>query len=64
MQPYKTHTPLGKKDTLGKGAKGTKAVGMPVKSKKEAKKSKMLPRVAPKGKYKVGKFSNGVGVGP
>ena len=26
--------------------------------------SKVLPRVAPKGKYKVGKFSNGVGVGP
>lgn len=49
-QPYKTKTPLGKKKNLAQQPK---------------KKSKMLPRVAPKnGKYKVGKFSNGVGVGP
>jgi hypothetical protein len=57
MQPYKSSIKTGKKDTLGKGAKGTAAKKMP--------KGKMLPRVAPKkGKFKVGKFSNGVGVGP
>ena len=35
-----------------------------MKIKKVLPKKKMLPRVAPKTKFKVGKFSNGVGVGP
>ena len=51
MQPYKSKLKSGKNKSIARGAKGTKAKG--------------LPRVAPKkGKFKVGKFSNGVGVGP
>ena len=35
MQPYQTHSKVGKKKSLGKGAKGTGS-------------GKMLPRVMPK----------------
>ena len=50
MQPYKSKIKTGKKKSIARGAKGTKAKG--------------LPRVAPGKVKKVGKFSNGIGVGP
>lgn len=47
-EPYKTKTSLGKKKNIASKPKG-----------------KMLPRVAPgkKKTFKVGRYSNGVGVG-
>jgi hypothetical protein len=48
-QPYQTGSKTGKFNNL---------------AAKPGKKTKMLPRVAPKKVKKVGKYSNGVGVGP